>query len=202
MAKIKVSQMTAATDIDAGDLVYLSVEDLTSASGYSSRKDTAGNLAAAFLNGFEFPLLLNTSAKTIVGAINELAAGASAAVYMGTTPPSSATGENGNLYVQYHVENNASVVDALFVKISGAWCQISTGGGSAGTHLTATLAAGETSVTFSDASITATCNIEIFSSMVGLMPTASVAAVGSLTLTYPAQQTAVDLEAVIYGGNV
>ena len=199
MAKLKVSQMTAATDVDAGDLVYLSVEDLTSASGYSSRKETAGNLAVTFLNGFEFPLLLDTTSKSIIGAINELAGQTGGAVViLGTTAPTAATGENGNLYVQYHTANNENIVDALFVKISGAWSEISTaGGGSGGTTLTATLAAGETSVTFTDAAITADCNIEILSTVVGLLPTASVAAVGSLTLTYPAQLEAVTIKAVI-----
>ena len=55
--------------------------------------------------------------------------GGDASVYIGTTPPDASVGSNGNLYVQYHLENNVPVVDAFFVKIAGAWASISTGGG-------------------------------------------------------------------------
>ena len=51
-------------------------------------------------------------------------------VFLGTTDPSSSLGEDGNLYVKYHLNvSDDPVVDAFFVKITGAWAGISTGAG-------------------------------------------------------------------------
>lgn len=53
-----------------------------------------------------------------------------ASVFIGTTDPSSSLGEDGNLYVKYHLNvSDVPVVDAFFVKITGAWAGISTGAG-------------------------------------------------------------------------
>lgn len=54
--------------------------------------------------------------------------GGGATVYVGTTDPDSSLGENGNLYAKYHTDVTP-VVDAFFVKISGSWASVSTGGG-------------------------------------------------------------------------
>lgn len=54
--------------------------------------------------------------------------GSGATVYVGTTDPSPSLGENGNLYAKYHTDTTP-VVDAFYVKISGSWASVSTGGG-------------------------------------------------------------------------
>lgn len=54
--------------------------------------------------------------------------GGGATVYVGTTDPDSSLGENGNLYAKYHTDVTP-VVDAFYVKISGSWASVSTGGG-------------------------------------------------------------------------
>lgn len=68
----KISALTSVNTISAGDLALATVEDSETPGTYNSRKITEGNKAQCYLNVFEFPLLLNTTAKSIVGAINEL----------------------------------------------------------------------------------------------------------------------------------
>lgn len=73
---------------------------------------------------------LQTTSKKLVGAINELARLGSP-ILLGTTAPTSSIGADGNIYVQYTAGTGGAddEVDGIFVKIDGAWCEISTGGG-------------------------------------------------------------------------
>ncbi len=52
-------------------------------------------------------------------------------ILYGTSAPTSQLGVNGNLYVKYTEGTGGAsdTVDALYVKLDGDWCQISTGGG-------------------------------------------------------------------------
>lgn len=61
------------------------------------------------------------------------------------------------------------------------------GGGSSWTDLIATLQAGYTSITLSDASIQTTSTIDIYVSTFGIQPTNAVVATGTITLTFLAQ---------------
>ncbi len=61
------------------------------------------------------------------------------------------------------------------------------GGGGGYTELTGTLTAGNTSITLSDASITTSSTIDIYTSVYGVNPTAATDATGSVTLTFEAQ---------------
>ena len=74
---------------------------------------------------------LRTTSKKLVGAINELLSLGSP-IIIGTTEPTSSQGADSNIYVQYTAGTGGAddEVDAIFVKINGAWCEISTGGGS------------------------------------------------------------------------
>lgn len=47
----------------------------------------------------------------------------------GTTNPTSLQGVDGQLYVKYTTSGNTTTVNGLYVKLSGAWAEISTGGG-------------------------------------------------------------------------
>lgn len=198
----KLSEFSTAQSISGNDLEMLAVVDQESATGFSSRRVTAQSKAEAYLNAFYFPLLLNTTAKNIVGAINELAAGGggSATIMTGTTAPTSSQGENGNLYVQYTAGTGGAedTVDAMFIKLDDEWCEISTGGGGSGigTKLTGTLEAGTTSVTFSDAAITTSSLIDVYTSS-GIEPTAYSVSSGSLTLTFASQGSDVGVVVLI-----
>lgn len=47
----------------------------------------------------------------------------------GTTNPTALQGVDGQLYVKYTTSGNTTTVNGLYVKLSGAWAEISTGGG-------------------------------------------------------------------------
>lgn len=203
MAEIdeKLSEMTQRTGtMTASDLLYICIADMLSDTGFSSRKDNLGNFANGLFDDLEFPLKLDTTSKSIFGAINELAQSGGGSIRTGTTAPSSGLGSDGELYVQYTegVSPNPDTVDALFVKLDGEWCEIATGSGPAETVLTETLEAGQTSVTFTDAAITTGSNIRILTSVFGLTPTGATASTGSLTVTFAAQLSDVDIKAVVY----
>jgi len=196
---IKLSELISRSGtLSPSALIYICVVDAESDTGYSSRKDTIAALTTAIFEDIEYPLKLNTTAKSIFGAINELAGGA--IILTGTTTPAPATGNNGNLYVQYTegVGGADDTVDAFYVKLDGEWIEISTGGGPAETVLIETLEAGQTSVTFTDAAITTGANIRILTDVFGLMPTAATASTGTLTVSFTAQAADVEVKAVIY----
>ena len=123
-----ISQFPAASALDPSDLLFLSAEDLSAASGYQSKKLDAGTIAQNILSSFEFPLLLNTTAKNVIGALNEFKAGG-AVVMTGTTTPSGSAGVDGNVYIKYSTSGNVTTITNLYVKISDAWVEVSTGGG-------------------------------------------------------------------------
>lgn len=75
MADIKISQLDTAASADGGDLFVESKEDQSSATGYVTKKITLAMVAAWLMGNANFPSL-NTSEKTIVGAINEVDANA------------------------------------------------------------------------------------------------------------------------------
>ena len=57
------------------------------------------------------------------------------------------------------------------------------------TEVTGTLLTGATSITLSDASITTTSTIDIYTDVFGIQPTNAVVASGSITLTFLAQSS-------------
>lgn len=133
----QLSEYSSVSDVAAGSYIYVIYPDVSSASGFSSAKIAASDFGETILNDFEWPLLLDTTAKSIIGAINELA----------------------------------------FFTLSG------------------TLAAGQTSITLTDNRITTTSHVFPWSSVWGLVPTSVTVAAGSVTLTFPAQQSNITVEA-------
>ena len=69
---VKVSALQSASTLSTNDLALATVVDELSETGYTSKKITEGAKAAQYLEAFTFANL-NTTAKTIVGAINEAA---------------------------------------------------------------------------------------------------------------------------------
>lgn len=143
MANKSISQLDAAVSASNDDLFETAIPDVGSASGYTSKKHTMAVIADHIASTVVYPAL-GTTAKTIVGALNELLISA------GT-----------------------------------------------GTKLTATLTAGNTSVTFTNQAILTTSMIDVYVDTWGVAPTNVVVSAGSATLTFEAQQSDVSVMLVI-----
>lgn len=68
----KISQLDLAVSFPVGSLIVASLEDEHSESGYASFKVPSELLASQILSVYSWPLLLNTTSKSVAGAINEL----------------------------------------------------------------------------------------------------------------------------------
>lgn len=73
MAEKTISELQTVANTDNGDLFVIASPDQTSASGYSTYKNTMAAMANHIGTQVGFTGL-NTTAQTLVGAINELAA--------------------------------------------------------------------------------------------------------------------------------
>ena len=132
MADKKISELDLALQIN-NDAVFPMSQD--NAGEPTTFKAGITQLGTEIAEDMTFSNLQTTS-KKLVGAINELLSLGSP-IIIGTTAPTSSQGADGNLYVQYTEGTGGAddEVDGIYVKIDGAWCEISTGGGSgAGGH--------------------------------------------------------------------
>ena len=82
-------------------------------------------------------------------------------------------------------ETDYSQLQTTDKKIIGAINEVNTKASKV--DITGTLTAGQTSITLSDASITTTSTIDIYTDVFGIQPTNAVVASGSITLTFLAQ---------------
>lgn len=128
----RISDLTTVSAISDADLMELSAVNPASDTGYSSMKMPITALASKLLGGTQYAADLQTAAKTIFGAINEVAG----------------------------------------IVISG------------------TLTAGQTSITFTNAAITASSTLaNLWISVFGVYPTNIVITDGSITLTFESQSS-------------
>lgn len=67
-------------------------------------------------------------------------------------------------------------------------------GGGGYTEITGTLTAGNTSLVLQDAAITTSATYDYYTSVFGVNPVAVVVTTGSMTLTFEAQQTNIDVK--------
>lgn len=74
----KISDLSNVVEISNNDLVEISAVNTSSQTGYSSVKATITQLANKIVNNILYSADLVTTAKTIIGAINELASGGGA----------------------------------------------------------------------------------------------------------------------------
>lgn len=82
-------------------------------------------------------------------------------------------------------------LDTASKKIIGAINEVASG---AYTEVTGTLVTGATSITLSDASITTTSTIDIYVSTFGIQPVNAVVSTGSITLTFLAQASDIEVK--------
>jgi hypothetical protein len=66
-----------------------------------------------------------------------------------------------------------------------------------GKALTSTLTAGQTTLTFTDSSITANSTVDVYTSVYGVSPTEITSGTGSLTLTFDSQDSDLSVKVVI-----
>lgn len=127
MADKKISELDLALQIDNDAEFPMSQDNAGEPTTFKGRITL---LATKIAEDMTFSNLQTTS-KKLVGAINELLSLGNP-IIIGTTAPTSSQGANGNLYIQYTEGTGGAddEVDGIFVKIDGAWCEISTGGGS------------------------------------------------------------------------
>lgn len=126
--RVSIDNLTLAPDLSSNDVAPV----VHTVNGVKSTYKATMTLLGTFLNKIlEYSADLTTTNKTIIGAINEINAGGGgggAVILYGTTAPASSLGSDGNLYVQYTAGTGGAsdVVDALYAKLDGEWCEIST----------------------------------------------------------------------------
>ena len=123
-----ISELTLAEQTSSSDLFETAIPNALSDTGYVSRKVASNTIALLIANNIQFTSQLQTTAKTLIGAINELAQGGSSSVILGTTDPTSQQGSNGNLYIKY--DGTSYAVLGMWVKINDAWRAVELGGAS------------------------------------------------------------------------
>ena len=195
MADIKISELTTASEIKNEDNIELSQN---TGNGLVSLKATILALATKILTNINFTSALETTSKTIIGAINEVAqgggGGASTEIIADDFDATStyAVGD-------YVVYNNKLYKCTTAVTTAGAWDsndwtetivmdEVGQGGGSSWTDVTGTLTAGATSITLSNSAITTSSTIDIYTDLDVDYNSISVSA-GSVTVTFDAQQS-------------
>ena len=163
------SNLDTAGQIDNTDIVAVSKE---SGGSWISAKATISALALKIATAFNFTSDLQTTAKTLTGAINEAASSGG-----GTTVVANPSGE---------------ATDELEkVQIGSTIYSLPEGGAGGGEWIDVqgTLTAGSTSVTLSSSKIKTTSVIDVYTDTFGVNPSAISVSTGSVTLTFPAQSS-------------
>ena len=102
-----------------------------------------------------------------------------------------------NIFYKCNDDNVSGTWDATKWDITTVADELANGGGGSGgswTDVTGTLTAGNTSVTLSDASISSSSTIDIYTDTFGVNPTNVVVSAGSVVLTFEAQQSNVGVK--------
>lgn len=90
---------------------------------------------------------------------------------------------------------DASNLNGMESRISSAFSALSACGF---VEVTGTLLAGTTTLVLSDASITSTRTLDVFTDVYGVSPTDMVASTGSVTLTFEAQESDLGVKVRVY----
>lgn len=174
---IKISELTTAESTNASTLFVVSITD---GQTYASRKISSAELATLLLDILTYPNDLDTTAKDIFGAINELAAG----------------GGGSSVAWSQLIGTGAKIAE---ITINGVTTDVfaPVSGGATYTDVAGTLTAGQTTITLQDAAILPTSTVEIYTDVFGVNPTSVVVAAGSVTITFPAQANNIGVKARI-----
>lgn len=175
---IILSDLTTAESLTTATLLYVAIVDALSESGYKSRKATAESIANLINNGIQYAGL-NTVAKTIQGAINELQAGGGGG---GSSVSWSQIIGSGTKIAEVTI--NGSTTD-VYAPVSG---------GASYTDVTATLASGNDTVTIQNQAITVNSTVDVYTDVYGVELKDIAVTAGQIVLTFEQQPTAVGVK--------
>lgn len=191
----KFSDLSTASQVNNSDLVAISQE--VSGSGWASFKATILALATKIATGVNFTSDLQTTAKTLTGAINEAAQSGGIDVVADEFDATStyAVGDyvthEGSLYKCTTAVTTAGAWDSNDWTETLVMDEVSAGGGGGAswTDVTGTLSAGSTTITLSNVAITTSSTIDVYTGTFGVSPTNIVVSTGSVTLTFAEQSS-------------
>ena len=238
------SDLDTAGQLDNTDIFALSK---VSGSGWISAKTSLTALATKIATAFNFTSDLQTTSKTLTGAINEIAQGGGGgstdviaddfstastyavgdyviyndSLYKCTTAVTTAgawdstkwtetlvmdeveAGGGGGTTVVANPSGEATD-DLTKVQIGSTIYDIPSGGSSGGVGkiLKGVLTAGQTSITFNHGSITTSSLIDYYTSIFGVNPTNASGSTGSVTLTFAAQSSDMDVAIIVFNEDV
>lgn len=197
MAEKKFSELSTASQVNDSDIFAISQSD--EQGGFVSLKATILALANKIVTGINFSSALQTTNKTITGAINEIAQGGGGGGASTEIIADDFDATSTYAVGDYVVYNNKLYKCTTAVTTAGAWDsndwtetivmdEVGQGGGSSWTDVTGTLTAGATSITLSNSAITTSSTIDIYTDLDVDYNSISVSA-GSVTVTFDAQQS-------------
>lgn len=178
--KIKISALSAALTLHGSDETVI---NQTEGGEWVTKKMALAVLASFIAEDIEFSSALETEAKTLIGAINELHEG-------GGGGGSSTLAGLSDVSI-----NTASISNGQILKFNATsqkWENQS--GGAAWTDLVGTLSAGATSVSIQNAVITSASTIDIYTDVFGVNPTNIAVQTGQVDLTFESQASAVGVK--------
>ena len=203
MAEKKAIHEFATGQGQSNSLLLMDNPDPSASSGYTTENLPISDLGI-IIGTLLYQQRLDTNVKTIFGGINELAT-----KILGITEDydptrtSSNPYNTGDLCFYQNVLKKCNDDDVYGTWDNTKWDdttiadELANGGGGSGgswTDVTGTLTAGNTSVTLSDASISSSSTIDIYTDVFGVNPTNVVVSAGSVVLTFEAQQSNVGVK--------
>lgn len=199
MAEVKktIPELVSGTTV-SGSLFESAYPNVSPSTGYSSVKVSSDDVATYVANSHQFSTL-STSAKSLIGAINELAQNSPVehppVTYRGTlgtggtitTLPEPDSSNEGYMYLVITDGTYASQLAKagdMFISDGSAWVLVPSANDAGSLVISQTLTAGQTTITFSNAAILATSFISVASEAWYESYTQTD---GSVTITFPAQ---------------
>ena len=190
MATKAISELTSAPAVSTTDLFETSCENQSSSSGYSSHKQSLGDISDAIGEDFTHNSL-NTTSKNLVGAINEVANDKNLS---DTYDPTAtyAVGDyciyNTTLYKCVTVVETAESFDSNKWERCLITNEMAAGGGSTAIELAGRLAAGQTSITLTNSAISGldNCLVDLYTSAYGVNPKTVTSETNSIVMTFDA----------------
>lgn len=175
----KTSELTSPTIFtDIGNSDYLFVAHYDSANQeYVNWKVSVTELASKILKNIEYTSDLTTTSKVIINAINEIAQG---------------SGNTLANLTDVDITTPAGDQRLVYDSTASKWINKTTE-----TVLTGTLTTGSTTLTLTDNAITTTAMYDFYTDVFGVNPTAVTVSTGSMTLTFEARQSDLNVKVVV-----